>query len=649
MLFFFLLLYAMPLIVDLLIYIRDVILYEVMKALGSLSASLQGTSTSGNILLMEQLRASFTGSRTIFNSFLYVASIFAGFFFFVQYIGMALLLMSLFGTFPFVCLISVKNKKLFESWCGYFLPNLLIPLIDGTLLLVPALIYSVYTNLFGASNDTAAAVVYVIELIAIWSIIPTRNQLLRFLGYNGIGGLKSGISGAAMLLAAKMMRGGRQSASDNESNDNKKEDNPHTNTQRAEDQQKLNDIMNNADQELQLPELNDQLERQEGLNNNQFESETDELLNEMNNGSPLSGSGETADTERLVNDDYSDMMDEQMNNDNGDIMESSLSEKDDNATMNIKIPIDNESMESGNAAPADGQEDAVMKDLNTTEAPNTLGAPGKAMESEDEISKDGHQDFEEPINRRNHLNQNSHTAPESLADDETVMETDMPVDSNPIWVPSYKYDYDFKDSLPERDRKRYENLAQKDALSSVMAENDQKLDNMEYQKGKYTENRQRLLSDNRSLDRQIEKISEQKDSPAASSRLTQLNNQKAENHRQLDTLERGHEIERQNNFYQAHMKNCDTKESAYARNSGLGGMSTRAYGSAAEFRKQKEVEQVHKKHANFKNFDSHRFEGMLSPLEKEEFYRQRARNNIRQQYIHTAATVGKAVVLFMIH
>ena len=616
MLFFFFLLYAMPLMVDLFIYLRDVILYEVMIDLGKLSSSLQETPISGSMHIVEQLKASFTGSRTIFNSFLYVASVFAGFFFFVQYIGIALLVMSLYAAFPFVCLISIKNKKLFENWRSYFFPNLFIPLIDGTLLLVPALIYNVYIYLFDASNDVYAVVVYVIELIAIWSIIPTRNEILRFFGYIGVRMTKPGISGAGLMLAAKMMKGGKTDP-DNEANDNKKEDNAHTNTQKAEDQQKLNDIMNKADQELQLSELSDHLDREDELSNNPYESETDELLNEMNSGSPFSESGES---ERLGNDD-SDMMDEQLSNDN--IMESSLSEMDDNATMNIKMPLDNISTESGSTGSEDEQEYTVKDD-----------DPGEAMESED---------LEEPINRRNQLNQDSHMAAKSSANDEAVMETDKSTDFNSIQVPSYNYDYDFKDSLSERDQKRYENLAQKDALSSVIAKNDQLLDNMEYQRGKYTENKQRFLSDNRSLDRQIEKNSELKDSSSASVKITQLNNQKAENQRQLETLERGHEIEKQNNFYQAHMKNCDTKESAYARNSGLGGMSTRAYGSASEFKRQKEVEQVHSKHANFKNFDSRTFEGMLSPLEKEEFYRQRARDNIRKQSIHTATAIGKVV------
>jgi len=612
--FFYILFYTMPLIVDQFIYIRDVILYEVMKDLGNLSSSFLETSTSGNIYLMDQLRKSFTGSRTIFNSFLYVASVLASFFFFAQYVTIALLLMILYAIFPFVCLYTVKKRELFETWRSFFIPNLFVPLLDGILLLVPALIYNVYTYLFGVSNDAAAVVVYVIELIAIWSIIPIRNEILKLFGYNGIRMAKSGISGVAIMLAAKMMKGDR-TAPENESNDSKKEENPHASMQKAEDQQKLNDIMNNADQELQLPDLNDQMERQDDLSSNPYESETDELLNEMNNDSLSSESGEATE---LDNDDYPDMMDEPMSNDGEDMMDSSPSEMGDNATMNDKLPTDNESKESDN--------------------------PGKAVDSGDETAINENKALEAPVNKRELSNQEAHMDTKSSVDDEAAMKTDNSMDSKPIRVPSYNYDYEFKDSLSERDQKRYENLAQKDALSSVMAENDQKLDNMEYQRGKYTENRQRLQSDNRSLDRQIEKISEQKNSPTVNEKITQLNNQKVENQRQIDALERGHEIERQNNFYQAHMRNCEAMEAAYARNSGLGGMSTRAYESAAEFRRQKEVEQVHKKHATFKNFDSRQFEGMISPLEKEAFYRQRARDNIRQQSIHTAATVGKVIV-----
>ena len=84
-------------------------------------------------------------------------------------------------------------------------------------------------------------------------------------------------------------------------------------------------------------------------------------------------------------------------------------------------------------------------------------------------------------------------------------------------------------------------------------------------------------------------------------------------------------------------------EKEYAKAWEIGGMSGRSYQNARDYRFQAKVDQAQKSLATYQNFDSKRFENILTPEEKENFYREREIHEKREKAVQMIAAGGRFV------
>ena len=200
MVFFFAMIYVIPYIADVVLYVKDVFMYLIV----------QGLSNGGAVTsLLGSFESNYESRKSIINACLYLATVCAGAFFAANYLGIALTEFGLFGTAPTICLLSAKNRKLFDGWTTTFFLNFFVPVIDAAFILVPSLLDNI-----AASNgdvDPESISFLMIKLFVIWAIIPSRNAILRALSGAPGGGLPAAGSGLSGLAAAAMMaaRAGR--------------------------------------------------------------------------------------------------------------------------------------------------------------------------------------------------------------------------------------------------------------------------------------------------------------------------------------------------------------------------------------------------------------------------------------------------------
>ena len=178
------LLFILPYALDLFIYFRDVVLYSVYRAMNGLVVSISGAQVNSSVGVVDMMLQIQDGR--ILNALVLLASVFAGLFFLVDYIRIALILTLSFGLFPLIAVMSFWNHKKLSEWSNVFFPNLLVPFIDMLLVLIPTILNALFVRLFG--NGLNSVLVGVIILIVIWNVVMVRNRVVRLLGFDGMGG-----------------------------------------------------------------------------------------------------------------------------------------------------------------------------------------------------------------------------------------------------------------------------------------------------------------------------------------------------------------------------------------------------------------------------------------------------------------------------
>lgn len=200
--FWFFILFVGYMIVDWILYVIDVFIYNIQKHFGAL---LGITDTSAAISLISIFKTE--ADTGVISALMYLASVCSGLFFIGNYVGTAIIQMSGFGAMPVVCIRATNNKRAFSMWADIFGLNMFIPLIDSVLLLVPGGFYTIVKAVDGQTAADSFSVSFV-RLLIIWAIIPSRNMILRMFGggaapVNGMRGLA-----AMAMMAAKTMGGG---------------------------------------------------------------------------------------------------------------------------------------------------------------------------------------------------------------------------------------------------------------------------------------------------------------------------------------------------------------------------------------------------------------------------------------------------------
>lgn len=199
-------LYIMPYAMDIAIYIRDVILYLIHGMSGSVGMMRNGVAVSNNGLGdgITSVFATLAGDSWIW-AFIYLGSTFLALYFAYAYVGVALSFTIYFILFPIVCIMAYFDKNILNSWVKNVLAALLVPIIDGFLLVIPVLVYNIVN---GYSNVLAG----ILTIICVMIVIPSRRTVGQLFGLSmgGMGSMAAAAMGGYALMrgAAGIVRNG---------------------------------------------------------------------------------------------------------------------------------------------------------------------------------------------------------------------------------------------------------------------------------------------------------------------------------------------------------------------------------------------------------------------------------------------------------
>lgn len=167
-LFTFALLFIMPNIIDLLLYIRDLLLYSIATAINS-SSMINGKTLE----IVDQYRTLAKSSKSLIDAAMYLSSVFLGVYFAFVYVFVASNMTIAFCFFPVLALISSGGSmKLISNWFKTMLSFMLVPVVDSVLLTLP---------LFASVLKAPSLLVFAMCM----AIIPARSIVRNMLGVNG--------------------------------------------------------------------------------------------------------------------------------------------------------------------------------------------------------------------------------------------------------------------------------------------------------------------------------------------------------------------------------------------------------------------------------------------------------------------------------
>lgn len=183
----------MPYLLDVALYVRDVVLYGVKEVTGQMITGGATLSMSKAFLINAER------SGTFIDALMYLGTVVLTIYFMFLYIAVAIDMLICFVGFPILCLLHSRKKDLLSGWIMTVFSNILTPLIDAMLLLIPLL-----TSLM--LSDTIRGV-SVIQLIMCMLIIPARGRTKGLLGVQS--NERNGFLGAMATMAlAKAAIGG---------------------------------------------------------------------------------------------------------------------------------------------------------------------------------------------------------------------------------------------------------------------------------------------------------------------------------------------------------------------------------------------------------------------------------------------------------
>lgn len=189
----FVALMLMPYLLDIALYVRDVVLYGIKDVTGQMI-------TGGATLSMSKaFLANAERSGTFVDALMYLGTIALSIYFMFLYVALAMDMLICFVAFPVMCLLHNQKRDLLNGCIMSMFSNILTPVIDAMLLLIPLL-----TSLM--LSDTIRGV-SIIQLIMCLLIIPARGRMKALLGVQS--NERNGFLGAmAMMALAKAAVGG---------------------------------------------------------------------------------------------------------------------------------------------------------------------------------------------------------------------------------------------------------------------------------------------------------------------------------------------------------------------------------------------------------------------------------------------------------
>lgn len=182
----------MPHLLDVALYVRDVLLYGIKEVTGQMIAGGATLSLSKAFLLNAQR------SGTFVDAVMYLGTVVLTIYFVFLYVAVAIDMLVCFVSFPFICVMHSRKRDLLGGWTMTVFSNLMTPVIDAVLLLVPLL-----TSLM--LSDVVKGVA-VIQLVMCMLIIPARIRFKALLGIQS--NERNGFLGAmAVMTFARALAG----------------------------------------------------------------------------------------------------------------------------------------------------------------------------------------------------------------------------------------------------------------------------------------------------------------------------------------------------------------------------------------------------------------------------------------------------------
>lgn len=183
----------MPHLLDVVLYVRDVLLYGIKEVTGLMAAG-GATLSLSEVFLYNAER-----SGTFVDAMMYLGTVFLTIYFVFLYMAVAIDMLVCFVSFPFICVLHSRKKDLIGSWVMTIFSDILTPVIDAILLLVPLL-----TSLM--LSDVVKGVA-VIQLVMCMLIIPARSRFKALLGIQS--NERNGFLGAMAVMSLGRALAGR--------------------------------------------------------------------------------------------------------------------------------------------------------------------------------------------------------------------------------------------------------------------------------------------------------------------------------------------------------------------------------------------------------------------------------------------------------
>lgn len=653
--FFFIMVELAPYLVELYIYLRDVAMRITSEGLQSVVALIdygysyehngQTVTEAVEVLSMDGLYSMFYNHYLETESFVDGAMVLAvsaaGLFYLWDYIKIAALLSVVFGLLPLILIWRFFKPGIFSDWADIIFPALLTPFIDMLFLMVPAFVSSVFAQVFGGVESSSYRqdfVLAIVMLACIWSARGLRDRVIELFGFK-----RMRKDNSMFALLAMMARNGRRTGGGGEGGRNAlPASSPAAESGKQAAQQKdISESMHEADRRI---EQSDVVKGSETIHPAQAggKTATEEFL-EQEAGAPEEASGvdaeeisdtgvSTEDSERAVEgnaepaESFSDIAVEGDAEAVPDIAENT-------EIMPAMTAVDEKVQ--GEAAETLTESLPQSSDLKPVKAEETVsadsGADGAVTEADrtKPYSYDGHEQ--------------SVSVPDKMAS-EVYREVTKKGENG---------EASMYDKFSARDQKRFDNLARKDVLEAEIAKQKGYMEKAGYNPDTFQETYEKENARNLALRQQKEQYRIQRDSYTdkdsveyrnADTLYKQTGNSLRESNEYMTDLSRAYEAAQKAEFYGKHLEHCRSVEASYAHNSEMAGMSGRSYTSAGDFKYAKEIENIKKRHVDYRNFDSGRFDTILSPQEKSDFYRERERNQKREEILRVVGSATATTV-----
>ncbi|MCH5249990.1 MAG: hypothetical protein J1E98_08655 [Lachnospiraceae bacterium] len=178
----------MPYLLDVALYVRDVLLYGIKEVTSQMITGGATLSLSKAFLINAER------SGTFVDAVMYLGTVVLTVYFVFLYVAVAIDMLVCFVSFPFLCVLQSRKRDLLNGWVMTVFSNLMTPVIDAVLLLIPLL-----TSLM--LSDTIKGVA-VIQLVMCMLLIPARTRFKALLGIQS--NERNGFLGAmAMMTLAR--------------------------------------------------------------------------------------------------------------------------------------------------------------------------------------------------------------------------------------------------------------------------------------------------------------------------------------------------------------------------------------------------------------------------------------------------------------